>query len=503
MFNSGTWQSHAEYRINFRNLTASFSSDLRMQLWNQYAVVKQKMFSLNLDYLIGYIPSLYSNTGRPSKNQAQILRSIVLFCFLFGKTDASYSLTSWVNIVLPSNPLFIALVGCRGVDDLPPLGSYYDFMNRLWKENRLKYSRFSLFPPGKNGKKPKKVIGPDGKLVEPEPDKNSTRLLEQKIISGMPLSSNPESRLQDIFYLTAVLPSLKCRLISNECLTLSGDGTPVAVHATPFGRTQKGCLHPGDCKEAQNCWRHFSDPDADWGYDSHEKDYYFGRTLYMISCRNNDHKVEVPVLMKFASAKRHDSILFFHAVDELGRHMPGLCPKNFCLDSAHDNYPTYRILERWDINALIDMNMRSSKSVDLPDGFTLNKQSHPVCPAGFEMSPWGYDITKEAHKYRCPYACGYVKHCPCRESCSTSSYGRTIHLKRKDDLRYFPRIARDSAEFKNIYSERTASERVNNRVLNNYHLLDLKIRGTDHYSFWTMAIGICIHLDARAKAKLL
>lgn len=42
----------------------------------------------------------------------------------------------------------------------------------------------------------------------------------------------------------------------------------------------------------------------------------------MICCRNNDHKIELPLLMKYTSARRHDSISFLYAVDKLGRHEP-------------------------------------------------------------------------------------------------------------------------------------------------------------------------------------
>lgn len=504
MFNSDSWQTHSEYRINFKNCKSKFSSAERCMLSNQYSQIKEKMLHLDLDMVGVYVEKHYSHTGRPAVHQAQILRSLILFAFLFCRTDAALSLSLWVKNVLPVNPLFIALIGCCSSRDLPPLGSYFDFMNRFWKGSRLKYSRFSCLPPDKNGKKPKKVIGPDGKLVEPEPEKHSTRILEQKILSGQSISNNPEGLLQDIFYYAAVLPSLNSGLISNHDLTLSGDGTAVAVHASPYGKRQKACPNAGaECQNSRQCWRHFSDPDADWGYDSHEKDYYFGRSLYMLNYRNNEYKIEVPILIKFESAKRHDSILFFHAIDELARHAPGISPKNICLDSAHDNYPTYRLLEHWDINALIDMNSRCNTMPTLPEGFTMDKESHPRCKAGYEMCNWGYDRNKEATKYRCPLACGRVQDCPFSEECSTSDYGRTIYVKQEDDIRYFPRIHRDSDEYKAIYKERTASERVNNRVLNNYHLLELKIRGTDHFSFWTMIIGICLHLDAWAKVNLI
>lgn len=82
-------------------------------------------------------------------------------------------------------------------------------------------------------------------------------------------------------------------------------------------------------------------------------------------------------------------------------------------------------------------------------------------------------------------------------------YGRTVYIKNHADLRFHPRIPRDSEEYKDIYRQRTACERLNDRILNNSCLQHLKIRGRDHFSFWTMLIGICIHLDAQYKAACL
>lgn len=144
----------------------------------------------------------------------------------------------------------------------------------------------------------------------------------------------------------------------------------------------------------------------------------------MFVCRNKDLALEVPLLLNFTSAKRHDSINFLFAIDAFCRHGTRLSPKNLCLDSAHDNIPTYKLLDHWNINSLIDVNKRNSSSDGLPGDVSLDKDAHPLC----------------------------------RQVC--------------------------------------ACERMNVRVLNNYHLQDLEIRGDDHFSFWTMIIGICIHLDA-------
>ena len=110
------------------------------------------------------------------------------------------------------------------------------------------------------------------------------------------------------------------------------------------------------------------------------------------------------------------------------------------------------------------------------------------------------DPIKDAHKYRCPLKCGRIDPCPHAGTCSPSSYGRTVYIKNHADLRFHPHIPRDPDGSKQIYSERTACERINDRVLNDYFLQHLKIRGRDHFSFWALLIGICIHLDARYKA---
>lgn len=500
MFNPDSWQSHAEYHTNFNNLKACFPSALRMELWERYPAERRKLLSLNLDPVGEYLARFYPPAGRPAKNQAQILRSLILFALLFNRTDAKLSLTSWVRDVLPHDPVLAALVGSPSPGGLPPLGSYYDFMDRLWGGSRKAYSRSSFLPASKNGKKPKKEIGPDGKLVEPEEDSFHTLDLVNRICSGEPLQDGSQGILQHTFYLAALLPSSSFGLIPRAGLVVSGDGTAVAVHASPFGRPHPSCDRRCSCPFHTSCPRHYSDPDAQWGWDSHEKHWYFGRTLYMLCCYCPDTKTDLPLLFNFTSAKRHDSINFLYAIDALGRHAPGITPGSICLDSAHDNLPTYQLLERWDINALIDINARSSSYSGLPPDISLDKQGHPFCQAGFRMCPWGFDRNKNARKYRCPLKCGKVSGCRCSGKCSKSSYGRTVYLNADADLRFHPRIPRDSGLYRSIYSQRTACERLNNRVLNDYHLLGLKIRGDDHYAFWAMVIGICIHLDAWMKA---
>ncbi len=492
MFKPESWQTHDEYRTLVSLVGRKLSRNYQKYSFDSYKEERQKLLDLNLDPLTEYIQDFYSSCGRPAKHQAQILRSLILFALLFNKTKARLSLTSWVSDVLPNSISLTLLTGCASFDELPPLGSYFDFMNRFWIGSREPYSRSFLLPAGKNGKKPKKLIGTDGKLEEPDdPAAPTTKDIVKSIMDGSPASDNPEEALQKIFSILAVFPSIQLGLIDASNLTLSGDGTAVVSHASPFG------WHP---PSGSNDYRHYSDPDAEWGWDSDNKTWYFGYSLYMLCSRNNTRKVELPLLMNFTSARRHDSKNFLYAIDDFGRNAFGLSPKNVCLDSAHDNIPTYELLDHWDMNALIDINGRTKSSENAPDDITFTKNGHPLCKAGHEMCPWGNDPVKDAHKYRCPLKCGRIEKCPHAAECSPGSYGRTVYIKNNSDLRFQPRIPRDTQQYKDIYRERTACERVNDRVLNDYCLQHLKVRGKDHFSFWSMLIGICIHLDARYKA---
>ena len=98
-----------------------------------------------------------------------------------------------------------------------------------------------------------------------------------------------------------------------------------------------------------------------------------------------------------------------------------------------------------------------------------------------------------------PFSFKKVDNCSCCEQCSPSLYGRVIYTKPSWDLRLFTPVPRGSKQWKTIYKTRTCSERINNRILNDYRIHSLRIYGKKRYSFMTMIAGINIHLDARLK----
>ena len=299
MFKPELWQSHDEYRTIVNTYGRRLSRNEPKYFFGLYDTERQKLLNLNLDSLLEYIQGFYSSTGRPAQNQTQILRSLILFVLLFNKTPAKTSLTAWVNDVLPGSISLTVLAGCTCTEALPPLGSYYDFMNRFWLASRNDHSKHSLLPKDRNSKKPDKTLGGDGKLEDGDTTATCKDIVSD-IIGGRPVSDNPEAALQTLFALLAVLPSVRLGLIDTKNLTLSGDGTAVVSHASPYGRHLSSCSKT--CPYRNGCGRHYSDPDASWGWDSDNKTWFFGHTLYMLCSRNNSLKIELPLLMKFTGA---------------------------------------------------------------------------------------------------------------------------------------------------------------------------------------------------------
>lgn len=482
------WQSMHDYKYFLTESKAHFDSSERNRLHTELWEPWQKLRLFDTDKAMEFLLPFYSNTGRPAMNQPQILRSFILFFLLYSDGLTKLSLTLWVDR-LKHDRVLAALIGCAP-DSLPPLGSYFDFMDRLWTAPPTDlYARDKLLPASRNSKKPDKPKGKKQKAQEAKP--KITEAIEKRLMGGKDIPFNFEGRLQRFFYHVAVLPSMESGLIPGEHLTVSGDGTAVHTHACPRGHRRVG---------APDNLRHFPDPDASWGWDSDLEKYYFGYTLFQLSCYNSDLRTDIPLLLRFTSAKRHDSVSFLVAFHEMEKHMPAVSPENICLDSAMDNYPTYRLLKKKQIRAFIDLNNKCGRPKTIPDTITIDKDGTPLCQKNLRMKPNGYDKSSGYLMWRCPYG---KEHCSkCKNSCTGSKYGRVVKTRPEWDIRLYTDVPRGTDAYKKIYNQRSATERINNRILNDYGLHRMFIHTKEHYSFMTTMIGICIHLDARYKQQV-
>lgn len=119
------------------------------------------------------------------------------------------------------------------------------------------------------------------------------------------------------------------------------------------------------------------------------------------------------------------------------------------------------------------------------------------------MVPYDRDLKRYRHKFRCPYHSYKKNPCPNKNQCSKSSYGRVIYIKFDTDIKLFGPVPYKSDKWKTIYKNRTSCERINNRIINDYHFLDSRMHGCKRNMFLLILIGINIHLDAYYKASKL
>jgi len=157
------WQSHQDYLHFLHEAKVHFDTSQRAKLSGEFASAKEKLRILNLDPVMGLLEPYCPPIGRPAINQPQILRSLILML------DQGYtSIAAWLE-KLRSDSLLAFLIGCTP-DSLPPLGSYYDFIDRMWLQDKTfqKSGRKGLFPADKN-KKPTIKPGKGKKLPNRHP----------------------------------------------------------------------------------------------------------------------------------------------------------------------------------------------------------------------------------------------------------------------------------------------------------------------------------------------
>jgi hypothetical protein len=304
--------------------------------------------------------------------------------------------------------------------------------------------------------------------------------------------------LQKIFARVAVDASVRLGLVPKS-VSVSGDGTCIETGASHYGKKVCKCKKEGIyiC----TCDRVFSDPNAIWGWDSHNERYFYGYTGYFISTYNRELKVDLPLHLRLVGANRHDSISAVVALSEFRELNPRLHINSFISDSASDNYATYELLDHWDINAVIAINDKNQGNFKYPPVLRIDDNGVPICQKGCPMVYNGYCKSRSRIKWRCHrtvYHDGLKTFPPC-PGCSKSPYGRVVYTKPHWDLRLFTRIPRGSDAWKSVMKERTAAERVNDRILNDYGVNNGSVRGKKCISFMATLAGINIHLDAQLK----
>ena len=94
---------------------------------------------------------------------------------------------------------------------------------------------------------------------------------------------------------------------------------------------------------------------------------------------------------------------------------------------------------------------------------------------------------------------GKVKFCLYNYNCNKTLYGKIVYVCLAENLRLLTPVPRSSILWSETYKLRTASERINNRLITNYQLECPKRYGKMKITFFAFANAINVHLDAHVK----
>ena len=227
------------------------------------------------------------------------------------------SVESWVAR-LREQPFYALLSGFEPAD-VPGVGTFYDFQDRLLQ---LQEPVLNLdCRPRRRSEQRKK----DGSLR----DKNHTAphahildRLAERLIAGGPaaavygqwqanLTGVPAYQrvLKEVFYTVFVSTSVAKGLIDLDNLHVAGDGTHLHTWAKAHGH--KLCLCDNRDKpraEHCDCARRFHDPLASWGWDSYRECYVYGHAVYELTVYSLQHTCQLPLVIHVLDNHRHDSV---------------------------------------------------------------------------------------------------------------------------------------------------------------------------------------------------
>ncbi len=472
--------SHADYQnfvaINLRKYYPD-PNTLPRSTWD----IIERFWNLDLSYTDELLQNKYSIFGPRPRTPSCMQRS-----YLLSIDFKVYSLTDWAA-QLKINPLYAILSGFE-FGNTPGVGTFYDFMDRLWdsdSDNLL---------PHEHPLKKKKVKKPKQKGEKAESVEKVTvaELLPQLESTEFKLEKQPYASLFKIYEREFLNVSVSKNLIHKDSLAIAGDGTPVVTSHRERKKRICNCKENGitDCK----CDRYFSQPDCDIGWDSSRDCFYHGYDLYMLV----DSESDLPVFPHYSCASKHDSHGFLHAFFRMKAFLPDFKVSKLLLDSAHDAMPYYQYCKRENITPFIDLNGKGGRPPVYKDDFTIDTDGVPICKAGCRMRRDGTEKAKGRTKFKCPKMSrkGGCISCTCETPCSDAKYGRTVHLVMNDNPRLFNDPPRSSKEWKTEYNARTSAERSNKRQKIDFQLESGRHRSTKMWYCRLYHIMMLQHLDA-------
>jgi hypothetical protein len=255
-----------------------------------------KLWMTDLSYTTTLLHDVYADRGPQPQDPASMLRAFLVFLM----THPEKGLTEWVN-VMKRTPLYAILSGFD-LDDIPGVGTFYDFFKRLWpavdKNLKSKAQRRKSNP--KKGKK-------KGEKAPTATPGRVKRLVKWMMRHAETKTSLPADRLFHFFQTQILAVSMNLGLLGDvHALTVAGDGTPIVTAAYPRSQSTCNCRAQGlaECNHV----RIYAQPDCDSGWDSAREKYFNGYHMYMLSAADSPY--DLPLYPRLQPASRHDAVYF-------------------------------------------------------------------------------------------------------------------------------------------------------------------------------------------------
>jgi len=489
--------SHVQYQNFVHDMLTKFYIETKQQitLTTNFLYIS-KLWNADLTGIVPFMRTYYSAStqGAPPKDPVAMFRSFILMSF-----NGETSISDWVD-TLRSNPFFAIVSGflpaCLGysrikgldADPIPGIGTFYDFMDRLIRQDRKLFRsklRRRRRKPKSKQKKNRKMDSPPTTLTE--------RLFNRIIkFSHSKLPDSIESLLNKILKELFVLPSLKMGLLGDpNKFNIAGDGTCMPTHASHFGKKVCKCeLKRG---EQCNCERIFTDPTATWGWDSYNEKYFYGHTLHSFTA--SDSFFSLPIHIKCVTGERHDSVTGIFALKELIDLYPELKFNYSIFDSGYDNVSFYLLNQFYNINPIIALNSRSSKPSSNDALIEFNEDGIPCAKkCVHKLRNWGIIKKSFRRKWLFPVQCDSCK------KCDVSS-NKTFYTPTANNPRYFGPVLRNTRQWKRLYKRRTTTERFNDRLKNDFKVKDAVIYSRERRVFRAFVAAFCCYIDAWSNKK--
>jgi hypothetical protein len=470
------------------------------------------LMRLNLDPLIPMLAALYSDSprGRPPFDPVCMLRALLLMTML-----RYTSITKFAED-LRRKPRLAILAGFAP-HETPCVGALYLFIDRLEDgpfqpkcEHRVPLSTLRKGTHLRDLKQEKADKEAHRKQILQQCD-SITRALKAQLLdqASQPRPEDFLKRLEDSLFTTAIIPSASRGMLGDlNRLNLCGDGSALPTGASSSGKPSCQCRKEGNYK--CGCPRFYADPTADWGFDSYRETYYFGHTFYQHIVSFGGH--DLPVHLTLGPASESDFTLSLNSLDRFlkgcDEHQLPVSVYAAIYDAGHDAFGIYEFLQAKEINPVIALNPRTGQHPK-PSGTAeqVNDQGIPVCPAGLEMrrhssTPnhrivFNCPVKRPTHEDGKTVWKSHVEECPHKVLCQPlTQMGPTVYVRSDSDPRFYPKIARDSAEYKALFAQRTGCERSNSTKKVTNHLENRPCRSATHYLMRLYLISIVEHAKA-------